>query len=301
MKRLLIPVVFGSMTLTSGGTILCFLILAAPAASQDAVVTRLAGASFTVADIAKARQFYTELLGFEEAFDLKDASGKPNSAFFKVNDDQYLEFSPGEVEGFRLDRVMLLSPDLQKARTALTKPGIATGETTKAADGTEYFTVRDPDRMEIRFVSYLPGSRQAELTGKHLGDRRISLHLHHVALAADHEAASMALFKEALAMPEFSRGPKPDDLRWINLSVPGSSGDVLEFMVTATQPPPARQHIGFEVLNIQETFKQLTDRGFKQQNRPFPAAIGRWIWFIRDPNSFRIEFMGQPTDKQEGK
>src|SRR3954468_19091749 len=95
-------------------SILCFLILASPAIAQDAVVMRLAGVSFTVADTAKARQFYTELLGFDEAFELKDAGGKPNSVFFKVNDDQYLEFAPGDVDGFRLDRLMLLAPDLQK-------------------------------------------------------------------------------------------------------------------------------------------------------------------------------------------
>jgi len=72
-------------------------------------------------------------------------------------------------------------------------------------------------------------------------------------------------------------------------------------MVLKSQPSIARQHIGFEVSNIQETYKQLTDRGLKQQNRPFAAAIGRWIWFIRDPNNIRIEFMGQPTDKAEAK
>jgi catechol 2,3-dioxygenase-like lactoylglutathione lyase family enzyme len=282
-------------------SILCFLVLASPVVAQDAVVTRLAGAAFTVADIGKARQFYTELLGFEEAFDLKDTSGKLTSVFVKVNDDQYLEFAPGEVDGCRLDRLMLLTPNLHKARTALTNRRIAASEMAKAPDGTEYFSVHDPDRMEIRFVSYVRDSRQAELRGKDLTDRRVTSHLHHVALAADSEAASMAIFKEALGMQEFSRGPSSEDLRWINLSLPGSSGDLVEFMVLKSQPPAARQHIGFEVSNIQETFKQLTSRGLKQQNRPFAAAIGRWIWFIRDPNNIRIEFMGQPTEKSESK
>jgi lactoylglutathione lyase len=276
-------------------------ILASSAIAQDTAVTRLAGASFTVADISKARQFYTELLGFEEAFDLKDASGKPNSVFFKVNDDQYLEYAPGDVDGFRLDRLMLLAPDLQRTRTALTKRGISVSETAKAPDGTEYVTVRDPDRMEIRFVNYVPGSRQAELRGKQLTDLPITSHLHHVALAADNEAASMALFKDTLGMTELSRGPSAEDLRWINLAIPGASGDLVEFMVLKSHLPAARQHIGFEVSNIQETLKQLTDRGLKQQNRPFAAAIGRWIWFIRDPNNIRIEFMGQPTEKPVSK
>jgi len=50
-----------------------------------------------------------------------------------------------------------------------------------------------------------------------------------------------------------------------------------------------------------QTYQQLTQRGLKQQNRPFAAAIGRWIWFIRDPNDIRIEFMGQATETHQGK
>ncbi len=276
-----------------------FLVLfTVPAIADDAAVTRLAGVSFTVADLDKGRQFYKDVFGLEEAFDVKDAAGKTQSVFFKINDDQFLEFSPGEVENYRLDRVTLLTTDLKASAAALRKQGIAAGETAKGPDGSDSFTIRDPDRTEIRFVTYGPGSKQVESRGKALSDKRVSDHFHHVGLAADNEAASMAIFRDALGMKEFSRGPNPPtDLRWINLSVPGSSGDLVEFMVLASQPAAARQHIGFEVSDIQKTYKQLTERGLKQQNRPFAAAIGRWIWFIRDPNNIRIEFMGEPTAK----
>src|SRR5438477_10744023 len=141
------------------------LLVAAPAFAEDAAITRLAGVSFTVADLEKARQFYTDILGLEEAFDLEDAGGKTQAAFFKVNDDQYLEFSPGDIENFRLDRVTLLATDLQSVAVALKKQGIATSEPAKTSDGNESFTVRDPDRLEIRFIRYLPGSNQAEERG----------------------------------------------------------------------------------------------------------------------------------------
>jgi lactoylglutathione lyase len=280
----------------------CVLVLVTSAYADDAGVTRLGGVGFTVANLDKARTFYSEVLGFEEAFDLKSGPDRVDSVFFKVNDDQYLEFAPGEVENFRLDRVVLVASDLQRVATALKQQGIAPGEPAKGADGSEYFSIRDPDRTEIRFVRYLPGSKQAEGRGIGLSNKRVSDHFHHVGLAADNEAASMAIFRDALGMREFSRGPNPPtDLRWINLSVPGSSGDLVEFMVLASQPAPARQHIGFEVTDIQKIYKQLTERGLKQQNRPFAAAIGRWIWFIRDPNNIRIEFMGEATAPAEAK
>ena len=76
-----------------------------------------------------------------------------------------------------------------------------------------------------------------------LSDKRVSDHFHHVGLAADNEAASMAIFRDALGMKEFSRGPNPQtDLRWINLSVPGSSGDLVDFMVLASQPAMRQWH-----------------------------------------------------------
>jgi catechol 2,3-dioxygenase-like lactoylglutathione lyase family enzyme len=269
--------------------------------ADESPITRLAGVSFTVADLDKANQFYTELMGLKEAFRLQGPDGKTQSISFRINDDQFLEFSAGDVENFRFDRVTLLVTDLQRVAAVLKKSGIAPSEPAKSADGAESITIRDPDRMEIRFTTYSPGSKQAAQRGQPLGPKQVADHLHHAALAADNEAATLAIFKDTLRMKEFSRGPMPGDIRWINLSVPGPSGDLLEFMVAASQPAAARQHIGFEVPNIQQTYSQLTERGLKQQNRPFAAAIGRWIWFIRDPNNIRIEFMGQPTENPPSK
>src|SRR5262249_4183345 len=104
--------------------LLILLAAGAPALAEEPLITRLGGVTFTVASLDKARQFYTELLGLDEAFDIKDASGKVQGAFFKVNDEQFLEFSPGEVVNFRLDRVTLLTSDLTATAAALKKQGI---------------------------------------------------------------------------------------------------------------------------------------------------------------------------------
>ena len=86
-------------------SLICFFSLTRStlALAQDQLVTRLAGESFKVADLEKARQFYAGILGLEEAFDLKDSNGVVQSIFFKVNDDQYLEFSSGAPEKFQLN------------------------------------------------------------------------------------------------------------------------------------------------------------------------------------------------------
>ena len=76
----------------------------------------LAGITFRSSNLDKARGYYQGVLGFQEAFSLKDASGATASIFFKVNDDQYVEVIPGLKPGElrRIARVMIQSSDLQK-------------------------------------------------------------------------------------------------------------------------------------------------------------------------------------------
>jgi catechol 2,3-dioxygenase-like lactoylglutathione lyase family enzyme len=62
--------------------------LSAAAMGQQTPVTTLAGARFRVADLAKAREFYTKVFGFEE---MKGKSA--DVAVFRISADQYLEFA----------------------------------------------------------------------------------------------------------------------------------------------------------------------------------------------------------------
>src|SRR5512141_480289 len=44
-----------------------------------------------VSDLAKARAFYKDFLGFDEPFSLKRKDGTERIVFIKINDQQYLE------------------------------------------------------------------------------------------------------------------------------------------------------------------------------------------------------------------
>jgi len=199
-------------------TIIRLLLSATAALAQDIPITRLAGASFKVADLEKARQFYTGNLGLEEAFDLKDSSGAIQSVFYKVNDDQYLEFSPGAAE----------EPCWRSAGS-----------------------LRDsPPNQPIDMA----GSQQTEHRGKALGVLRVSDHPQHIGLASDNEAASMALYRDKLDFRELFRGgPTPGEIRWIDLAAPGTTSDILELMIMTSQPAQGRRHIAFEVPDIKRT------------------------------------------------
>jgi catechol 2,3-dioxygenase-like lactoylglutathione lyase family enzyme len=260
-----------------------------PALAEDHLATRLAGASFKVVDLEKARQFYTVILGLEEAFDLKDSNGVVQSSFFKVNDDQYLEFSSGALEKFQLEHVSILSADLKKSAALLSKQGIIAGKIMRSGEGNRFFAIKDPDQVEIDFVQYMPGSQQLEHRGKSKSNP-ISDHLQHVGLAPSDNDATLAFYRDKLGFQQFSV------INSINghVMLPGSSGDAIELMTTLTDPVLIRQHISFAVPDIHRAYDLLRARGLQGSAEPFPAKVGHWMWNLRDPNGLRIEISGEP-------
>ena len=99
--------------------------VAATPAPVDLPILGLAGITFRSSNLDKARGYYQGVLGFQEAFSLKDASGATASIFFKVNDEQYFEVIPGLKPGElrRIARVTILSSDLQKLHRIYTERG----------------------------------------------------------------------------------------------------------------------------------------------------------------------------------
>jgi len=88
-------------------------------ANGNIPIVGIAGITFRVSDLDKARHYYQSVLGFPEAFALKDAKGSIASAFFKINDDQYVELVPGLPIGTinREVRVTFQSSHLSRLRS----------------------------------------------------------------------------------------------------------------------------------------------------------------------------------------
>jgi lactoylglutathione lyase len=257
-------------------------------------MSRLAEVTFRVSDLQKAREFYTGVMGFEEPFQVKDLPGQPGGVYFKVNDDQFLKFLPtaeGKSES-SMERVSLLTPDIHRARQMLQERKLNPGEIHQDADGTARFGFADPDATPLEFVEYSPGSLQAQARGKALGSRRVAEHLQHVGLAVAGEPVPMKYYREKLGFWETARlGPTPEDIRWINMMMPGGHGDYVELMVHAADPLANRQHTCFAVPDIQQTHQLLLAHGAQGRFNPFQSKNGLWLMNLRDPNGVRVEFM----------
>src|SRR5258707_14309670 len=94
-------------------TLISYLLFASAIFAADELpITGVARAGFKSSDLERTRSYYAGVLGFHEAFDIKDSSGKVTAAFFKVNDDQYVEITPNLAAGenVRFDHEAYSSP-----------------------------------------------------------------------------------------------------------------------------------------------------------------------------------------------
>jgi len=95
--------------------LLALSLLAASMFAQGRVArTPISGAAqmaYYVTDLARARAYYKNFLGFEEAFTLKNPDGSDHIAFIKINDHQFIELllEPPKNLGF-----LHVTPEQQK-------------------------------------------------------------------------------------------------------------------------------------------------------------------------------------------
>jgi len=271
-----------------------------PPSLEELPVIGIANVTFKVTELDKARDYYKGILGFAEAFDLKDRAGKVASAYFKVNDDQYIEviptLKPGELN--REERVVFQSTDLEKLHALYESSGLNPSKIKKGSDGNRVFRIVSLEGNNLDFLQYAEGSEQAKARGKFLSPDRISTHLLHVGIMTKDTATSGPFYREKLGFTNLRFGTRAE-----YLETPGRDSN------TETKPPladtPATHvqyeseqwgavnHIGIEVANMRATRDLLQKRGGFNDLR-VRAHVGNnrhWLMFLFDPAGTRTEIM----------
>jgi lactoylglutathione lyase len=205
----------------------CAFVSAARDQSSDLkrpLITGVAHIAFQVGDLAKARAFYGELLGYDEAFQVSEPAGSPALTCFKVNERQYIEIIPGLPAGMdeRLSHIAFETNDLEALRAYLLSKGVkAPGKVNQGADGNLNFAVTDPDGHRVEFVGYRDGSLSRRAKGRYVSGRRISDRILHVGLTVADQASADKFYKDILGFSEIWRGGRDDaSINWINMRVP---------------------------------------------------------------------------------
>lgn len=282
-------------------------LLTLPLAGAELPLTGIAHVGFAVTDLEKARTFYTGVLGFEEAFRISKPDGGVEMAFFKVNDTQYIEISPGlpSDQDDRLTHIAFETSDIERLRRMLGEAGVTVpSQPGRGRDGNRNFSVRDPDNHRVEFVQYMPGSWHTGARGKFLSNRRISTHMLHLGVRVVELNRAMKFYRDILGASEFWRGgPKDGELRYINMRLPGPNGDYVELML---YPEPvtraqlgSQHHLCLETADIQASHRTALDRGAPaDRSQPRIGRNGRWQLNLFDPDGTRTELMEPRPAKQ---
>jgi len=267
-------------------------------------IAGLAGITFKVSNLDQARGYYAGVLGFAEAVTLTDASGAVASAFFKVNDDQFIEVTPtlGPGELRRLARVVVESTDLRRLHGIYASRGLNPSPIDEGPDGNPVFRVIGPDDAAIDFLEFAPGSRWSATRGRLLGEDRLSTHLWHVGIYTSDRASRTVFYEEKLGLAG-------------GRDLPGGRGEYIETPSSdrnlETKYPPldpenpatraqyerevmgAVQHLALEVADMRAA-RDLAQRRGGYTDLQVRAHVGNnrhWLMHLFDPDGSRTEVM----------
>lgn len=268
-------------------------------AQQRPPITGIAHIALKTDNLEAARRFYGHDLGFAESFHLNNPDGSLELTFFKINDRQYIEVSPGlknDAED-RLLHIAFETTNVKQLRDYLASHGTPTpAEVAKYPDGNLSITVKDPEGHPIEFVQYMTDSLQGRQFGKFLPDTRISEHMIHAGFVVKDQAAEDRFFKDILGFDEMWHGGRTDNVTdWVDMRVPDGN-DWLEYMLNVNNPTPKTRgvmnHLALGVPNMEAAYKRLQERNANlQDQKPKIGRDGKWQLNLFDPNLTRAELM----------
>jgi catechol 2,3-dioxygenase-like lactoylglutathione lyase family enzyme len=269
-------------------------------APKRPMITGIAHIAFQVSDLAKAREFYGELLGYEEPFQIRNQDGSLALTYFKVNERQYVEIFPGlpPDKDDRLLHIAFETTDLEALRVYLLSKGLKAPEkVNQGRDGNLNFTIADPDGHRVEFVQYREGSLHRKAKGRYVSSRRISDRILHVGVTVADQAAADKFYKDILGFSEIWRGGRDEaSLNWINMKVPEGT-DYLEYMLITAAPTRQQlgtlHHVALLVPDIQKALETARERSGDPASvrSPQVGRNRRWQLNLFDPDGSRAELM----------
>jgi catechol 2,3-dioxygenase-like lactoylglutathione lyase family enzyme len=295
-----------------------FLAAAASLAAQAAVtrpkVLGVAHIALYVKDLARARQFYENFLGFAEPFTLPNPDGSVQIAFVKINDRQYIELFTDKDRGEgQLNHISIYTDDAARMRDYLRSKSVrpvgnaAGGPVPKGRTGNLNFNVRDPDGHLVEIVEYQPDSWTAQHAGKDMPPTRIADSIMHVGFLVGDLEKSMGFYSGILGFEETCRGANnPNTLSWVNLRVP-EGRDYIELMLYGKIPEPGARgtsnHLSLMVPDAEKALDELQKRAARglYQAPPGKEMIiktgvnGKRQVNLYDPDGTRVELMEPDT------
>ena len=268
-------------------------------------ITGVAHIAVFSGDIAKSREFYNGLLGYQEPFLLNNPDGSLSLTFVKVNERQYIEIFPERQPGTdRLNHISLETDDIEGMRSYLASRGVKVPpKANRARIGNLSFNVVDPDGHTVEFVQYMREGWSRRETGKFVGADRISDRMAHVGILVGKLDPAIKFYGDVLGFTETWRGTRdPKQLSWVNMKVPDGD-DYIEFMLYKELPAPTQRgtqhHLCLFVPDIEKSLQAINARPARSgYTRPLEIRTGvnrKRQLNLFDPDGTRVELMEPHT------
>jgi catechol 2,3-dioxygenase-like lactoylglutathione lyase family enzyme len=286
------------------GILAVFPLLAQKAVERPRILG-VAHMAIYVSDLAKARQFYENFLGFGEPFTLPASDGSVRIAFVKINDHQYIEIFTEKDRGEgQLNHISFYTDDAGRMRDYLASKGVAVPASVgKGKTGNKNFNIHDPDGHIVEIVEYQPDSWTAREAGKFMPAARLSGHIMHVGVLVGDLDKALKFYGGILGFQEFWRGSASGtQLSWVNMRVPDGQ-DYIEFMLYNKLPEPSarggKNHLSLMVPDAQKALAELKKRaadGLYDREIRIQVGVNRKRQInLYDPDGTRIEMMEPGT------
>jgi hypothetical protein len=250
--------------------------VAAQAPTPGPPLAGIAHVAIRVSDLTRSRDFYQKL-GFEEAFTLSK-DGVVTESFLKVNDRQFIEMypqqQPSQPIGFM--HVCFEGADLEALNRDYLARGLSPTPVKRAGAGNLLFTLEGPEKQNIEYTQYMPGSLHSNDQGKHLGANRISTELVAFGLAVKDELAAGEFYGQKLGFQPLHRFFEPG-LMALRLSGPSRQ-------VVQITPAGSACKIFFNVSDLGGAAARLNALHLSVEKQPS-------VLTIQDPDGNRIVFV----------
>lgn len=120
---------------------------------------RLNHVGIYVKDFDESMRFYTQTMGFHEAFTIKDSSGKPTLAYLQITRDTFLELGQATAERpAGLSHIGLWPLDQSATIASLREHGVTVADPRTGSTKTSITNVVDPNGVRLELVDFLAGS-----------------------------------------------------------------------------------------------------------------------------------------------
>ena len=284
----------------------CGLLAATGSAFAQAARPPITGISHMcvyASDAAASDNFYGNILGGFKGADPQD----PTGTRYYFSPTQFVEVLPLPPDHAisRMSCVAYTTPQAGNLLNYLRGRQVSgVGQLQTGADGSHWFTVKDPEGNQVEFVE--PGKSIPMDSARPIGTRII-----HVGYLVHSRAAEDAFYKDVLGFrPYWFGAMRPDYIDWVSQQTPDGQ-DWLEYMLVgdgATTPlskVDQRQlgvlnHFSIGVRNMEEavTILNREDRLSPRHDGPSMGKDGKWQANLYDPDGTRVELMEfQPVMK----